>query len=290
MSADSRGAAAFRRPFGQGRRQARRWIVTAAMTAITVILLIPVLGVILDAFRPNSEVSGFSLHGDLTLSNFRTVFTQTGMPHYLLNSVLVSLGTAIVAVAVASPAGYALSRARGKAMSGYSFALFVIQSLPTVVLVIPLFILFSSLGLVDSLVGVTIIYVGSVVAIACWMMAGYFDSIPASIEEAAWLDGCSVLSGFLRIILRNSLPGILSAGMFSFLIAWNDYLVALVFLHSSSNWTLPVGMEQFFQQNQTQWGDVMASALLTMAPPVLIFAVFARYFSFGGISGSLSGE
>ncbi|MET9501982.1 ABC transporter permease subunit [Streptomyces sp. NPDC006622] len=106
-----------------------------------------------------------------------------------------------------------------------SLLLFVIQALPVVVFVVPLFILFADLGLADSIAGLTIVYVASTMSVACWMMASYMDSIPASVKEAAWIDGCSVFGGFVKTVLRNSLPGVLSTAIFSFLLVWNDYLV-----------------------------------------------------------------
>jgi multiple sugar transport system permease protein len=115
------------------------------------------------------------------------------------------------------------------------------------------------------------------------------DSIPVSLEEAAWIDGASLFGGFLRIVLRNSLPGILSTAIFTFLVSWNDYLVAIVFLRSQERFTLPLGVQSFFQQNTTDWGSVMAVAVVMMLPPVLVFGVLNRYFSVGGIGGSLAG-
>jgi multiple sugar transport system permease protein len=209
---------------------------------------------------------------------------------WLTNSLLVTVVTVVIAVVVAAPAGYVLSRARNKLVSGYSLILFVVQSLPVVTAVIPLFILFAQIGLVDNLVGVTIIYVGATMSVAIWMMAAYFDSIPITLEEAAWMDGASVFGSFTRVVLRNSLPGILSTAIFSFLLAWNDYLIAVVFLRSDGNYTLPVGLETFFQQNATNWGLVMAVAVVMMLPPVLLFAFLNRYFSVGGIGGSLAGK
>ena len=103
------------------------------------------------------------------------------------------------------------------------------------------------------------------------------------------MDGCSVFGSFLRVVLRNSLPGILSTAIFAFLVAWNDYLVPLVFLRSDSNFTFPVGLQSFFQQNATNWGLVMAVAVMMMLPPVILFAALNRYFSVGGIGGSLAG-
>ena len=103
------------------------------------------------------------------------------------------------------------------------------------------------------------------------------------------MDGCTVFKSFRLIVLRNSLPGILSTAIFSFLLAWNDYLVALVFLRSSEKFVLPVGVQSFFQQNSTNWGLVMAVAVVMMLPPVILFATLNKYFSVGGIGGSLAG-
>jgi multiple sugar transport system permease protein len=226
----------------------------------------------------------------VTLQNFRDVFSQTGVKTWLGNSLIVTLITVLISVTVAAPAGYVLSRARNRLVSGYSLILFIVQSLPIVTAVIPLFILFSKLGLVDNLTGVTIIYVGSTMSVAIWMMAAYYNSIPIALEEAAWMDGSSVFGGFLRVVLRNSLPGVLSTAIFAFLLAWNDYLIAVVFLRSDPNYTLPIGLETFFQQNATNWGLVMAVAVIMMLPPIIIFSVLNRYFSVGGIGGSLAGK
>jgi multiple sugar transport system permease protein len=226
----------------------------------------------------------------ITFENFGTVFQKTSVGTWLANSLIVTIVTVVIAVIVAAPAGYVLSRGRSKLVSGYSLVLFIVQSLPVVTAVIPLFILFAQFGLVDTLTGIMIIYVGSTMSVAIWMMAAYFDSIPITLEEAAWMDGCSVFGSFTRVVLRNSLPGILSTAIFAFLLAWNDYLVAVVFLRSDQNYTLQIGLQTFFQQNQTNWGLVMAVAVIMMLPPVLLFALLNKYFSVGGIGGSLAGR
>ena len=132
-------------------------------------------------------------------------------------------------------------------------------------------------GLLASIVGPT----GSGIGV---------DRDPVSLEQAAWIDGASVFTGFYRIVLRNSLPGILSTAIFTYLVSWNDYLVAIVFIRSETNYTLPLGLESFFQQNVTDWGDVMAVAVVMMAPPIIVFAFLNRYFSLGGIGGALAGQ
>jgi multiple sugar transport system permease protein len=273
-----------RRTDSGGRRARRwRWFRFALLLVVTAVLLIPIAAVVMLAFKPNNG-SGFTLH------NLSYVFGQTQVIAWLLNSLQVSLATVLISVVVGAPAGYVLSRGKGRIVGGYALLLFVVQALPIITAVIPLFILFAKIGLVDNLSGVVIIYVGTSTVVATWMMAAYISTIPASLEEAAWVDGCSVFGSFLRIVLRNSLPGILSTAVFTFLLSWNDYLVAVVFLRSQGTFTLPVGVESFFSQHATNWGAVMGTAVVMMIPPIVVFGCLNRYFSVGGIGGSLAGR
>jgi multiple sugar transport system permease protein len=276
------GSASTRKPA----RKSGRWWRFAALAIIAVVVLVPLVAVVALSVLPSL---GSAATGP-TVENYIKVFTQTDVTVWVGNSLLVTVATVVVAVVIAAPAGYVLSRGRGRLVVGFSLGLFVIQSLPVITAVIPLFILFAQLGLVDTLGGLVLIYVGATMSVAIWMMAAYFDSIPIALEEAAWIEGCSVFGSFTRIVLRNSRPGILSTAIFSFLLAWNDYLVAVVFLRSAQNYTLPVGLETFFQQDQTNWGPVMAVAVVMMVPPIIIFAGLNRFFSVGGIGGSLAGR
>ncbi len=264
-----------------------KWWRFALLLVICAVVLVPVLAVLWLSVRPSVQSTSTAT---FTLENFVRVFTQTQTLTWLANSLLVTLATVLVSVVVAAPAGYVLSRSRSRIVTGYSLLLFIVQSLPVIIAVIPLFILFAQIRLVDNLVGLGIIYVGASMSVATWMMAAYMDTIPASLEEAAWIDGASVFGGFVRIVLRNSLPGVLSTAIFTFLVSWNDYLVAIVFLRSQERFTLPLGLQSFFQQNTTDWGSVMAVAVVMLAPPVIVFAALNRYFSVGGIGGSLAGQ
>lgn len=264
-----------------------QWWRFLLVLAITLIVLVPIAAVVMLSLQP---ALGSTSTASFTLENFATVFAETDVSAWMMNSLSVTLVTVLISVLVAAPAGYVLSRGRNRLVSGFSLVLFVVQSLPVVTAVIPLFILFAKIQLVDSLAGITIIYVGSTMSVAIWMMAAYFDSIPITLEEAAWMDGCSVFGSFTRIVLRNSLPGVLSTAIFSFLLAWNDYLIAVVFLRSNDSFTLQIGLQTFFQQNATNWGLVMAVAVIMMLPPVLLFALLNKYFSVGGIGGSLAGR
>ncbi|WP_241977999.1 carbohydrate ABC transporter permease [Cryobacterium sp. TMS1-13-1] len=264
-----------------------QWWRFLLVLTITLVVLVPIAAVVMLSLQP---ALGSTSTASFTLENFATVFAETNVSAWMMNSLSVTLVTVLISVLVAAPAGYVLSRGRNRLVSGFSLVLFVVQSLPVVTAVIPLFILFAKIQLVDSLAGITIIYVGSTMSVAIWMMAAYFDSIPITLEEAAWMDGCSVFGSFTRIVLRNSLPGVLSTAIFSFLLAWNDYLIAVVFLRSNESFTLQIGLQTFFQQNATNWGLVMAVAVIMMLPPVLLFAFLNKYFSVGGIGGSLAGR
>jgi len=263
-----------------------QWGRFVLMLIITAIVIVPIIAVVYLSTQPVTGLSpspgGFS--------NFLWVLNNTNLIFWLENSLMITFATMIVAVIVAAPAGYVISRVRNRWVSGYSLVLFIIQSLPVVTAIIPLFILFTGLHLVDNLGGVVIIYVGGTISVATWMFAAYFDSIPIDLEEAAWIDGLSVAGSFLRVVLRNSLPGILSTAIFSFLLSWNDYLVAAVFLRSDVNLTLPVGLESFFTQFGADWGHIMTIAVVMMLPPIIVFAALNRYFSIGGIGGSLAGR
>jgi multiple sugar transport system permease protein len=269
---------------GIGRRS---WWGFALITVITAVAVLPIAVIVLLALRPG--VSSTST-ATFTLSNFSNVLTKTLAWRWLVNSVLVALATVVVSVVIAAPAGYVLSRGRGRLISGYALLLFVIQSLPAITAVIPLFFIFSKLRLVDTLAGIVIIYISASLAVAIWIIATYMDSIPISLEEAAWIDGASMFGSFLKIVLRNSGPAIISAAIFAFLVAWNDYLVAIVFLRTDTNFTLQVGVQSFFQQVQVDWGSVMATAVIMMLPPVVVFALLNRFFNIGGIGGALAGS
>ena len=269
------------------RSRKARWPYTLALLVITVVVLIPVIVTVVLSFQPQLSSTSHSL---FTLENFSYIFAHTQVLTWLRNSLIVTLATVVVAILVAAPAGYVLSRSRSKAISGYALLLFIAQSFPQIVSIVPLFVLFAKFNLVDNLLGLAILYVSITISVATWMMAAYIDTIPVALEEAAWIDGCSLFGGFVRIVLRNSLPGVLSTAIFAFLLAWSDFLIAVVFLRTDTNFTLPIGLQTFFSTNSTEWGYVMAVSVVVLVPPVIVFGFLNRYFSIGGIGGSLAGH
>jgi multiple sugar transport system permease protein len=261
------------------RERVECWLRFLVLLVVTALLLVPVFVPLWRLITPETGAPGRLTN--LVAALARTL-TSAPVLTWLTNSLLVTGATVVVSVVVAAPAGYVISRGRGRAVHGFGLLIFALQSVPILLFMIPLFVLFVGLSLNDTLPGVTLIYIGLSVAVATWTMSSYFDSIPVELEEAAWIDGCSVLGGFLRVVLRSSLPGVLSAAVYAFLFTWNDYWIALVFLRSDVNYTLGLAL--------AGPGSSPAVAVIAMLPPLLIFGVLNRYFSFGGIGGALAGR
>ncbi|MGN6325694.1 carbohydrate ABC transporter permease [Pseudolysinimonas sp.] len=220
---------------------------TLLLVVLTAVVLIPVAAVV---GRTTPSAVGTALDGPGTT--------------WLGNSLTVALATTAASLAIGAPAGYVVSRARGRWVSGYALLLFGAQSLPIVVVVVPLFILIAGAGLADSLAGIEIVYVGSTVAVAAWMSAAVIDEVPIELEEAAWIDGCRVAAGFARIVLRAAAPGLVPVAIFVFLQAWNEYMVAVTFLRSDEVLTLGVAIAG---------SGSTALATVMMVPPVVLAMV-----------------
>ncbi len=244
----------------------------AVLVLATALAIAPLASVLARAVLPGP--------GGGPIEAFTAVLRGPGLL-WLGNSLLVCLSTVLATLVVGAPAAYVLARARGRLVSAYAIALFALQSVPVILLLVPLFVILARVGLVDDLQGLVVVYVGVSLAVVIWMLSASVSTIPVEIEEAAWLDGSSVLGGFVRVVLPNALPGILSTAIFTFLTAWNEYLVAVVFIRSSDALTLAIGL---------QMARSPALTVVVMLPPVLLFAVLHRYFSLGGIGGSIAGR
>ncbi len=283
-------APAVVRPVGRRRRRAR-WIRFTVVTVFAVVALVPILVIVLNSFLPPAALvsGGVTLAHGLTVTNYSYVIHNTTAPLYLRNSLIVAVSTSLLTIFIGAPAAYALARGVGRDLSAYALSLYLYQALPVVVFVIPLFLLFVPLHLDNTLQGLVIVYTAGSLPFGIWMLRSAFEAIPVALEEAARIDGCTLIGALRRVVLPNAGPGLLSVGLFSFLLAWNDYLVADVMLRTNNVFTLPIGLETFFQQYSTEWGAVMAMAVFMLLPPVLLFFFASKYFRIGGIGGSVVG-
>ncbi len=265
------------------------WFVVAATA--TAVLNVPIILMVLNSFQTTEQMiaTGSLVPEVYTVENFVFLWSKTPFLTYLKNSMVTSLGSTLFSLTGAVLAGYALSRFRNGLLSAYATTLFAVQMFPIILALIPLFLLFRPLGLIDHPLSVIIVYSVVNLPFVTWMTRSYFDSIPIELEEAARIDGCSHIGAFLRIVLPLSGPGIAAASIFAFLLAYNEYFIANVFLRSTESLTLPVGIRLFMQQFETDWGSLMAAATLATLPTLVMFLFVQRFITHGTIAGGVKG-
>jgi arabinogalactan oligomer/maltooligosaccharide transport system permease protein len=224
-----------------------------------------------------------------------TVFsTRDGLgnalfPIQLLNSLIVSTVTTLVGLAVSTTAAYAFSRFRFPGREEGMKAFLVTQMFPGVVMAVPLYILLDELRLLNSMMGLALVYSTTSVPFSVWMLKGYFDTIPKDLEEAALVDGASQWFIFSRIVLPLAKPAIVVTALFSFMTAWNEFILAATFLSGERNMTLPVVLQSYVDDNSTAWGPFAAGALVVSLPVMALFFALQKHLVGGLTSGGVKG-
>lgn len=216
----------------------------------------------------------------VTAANLRALMSGAPFLHWLGNVALIALTVSIAGVALASAAGYALSRFRFLGRSTALDGLLVIQVLPALILFLPLCFILLWLGLINSFLAVIIVYVATALPFCVWQMKGYYDTIPLALEEAAAIDGCTRWQSFRLVVLPLLAPALVVTALFSFMTAWNEYLVAAIALPDLDAFSLSLGLNPNLS---AQWGLYAASALLVSIPVVILFLVVSRFLSSGEV-------
>lgn len=269
----------------------------AALVAFTFVVLYPVLRVCKLAFSGESELgTGLSVIPErLSLANFEAFVSATDahgnwiFGHQLYNSVAVAVGTTALGLLLATTAAYAFSRFRFAGRNEGLLLFLVSQMFPGVMMMIPLYVILSRLGLLDRQAGLVLVYSTTAIPFCVWMLKGYFDTIPKDLEESALIDGASQATIFWRIVLPLSAPAVAVTALFSFMTAWNEYILAATFMNDQLAYTLPVTLANYIGEHDVQWGLFAAASLLVSLPVVILFYALQKYLVAGLTAGSVKG-
>lgn len=244
---------------------------------------------ILDVSISPGNVLGGVIGDAFSLEHYKAMLWGEEFWLWTKNSVVVAFGTTIFGLLLAIPAGYAFSRYDFAGRRGSMFLFMLIQMFPGIIILVPYFLVMKTLGLLNTSIGLIIVYSVTALPLCVWMLKGFFDSVPRALEEAAVLDGCSQVEVFLRIVLPLSMPAVAITALFSFITAWNEFLLALVFNTSNDAFTLPVGLASMIPATGQQWGDFAAASVIVSIPVVIMFVLFQRALIQGMSAGSVKG-
>ncbi len=261
---------------------------------LSIITLYPVLWVLKMAFSPSQGFST-SLKGEYTFNNFITLFSLTDSESNLLmirqfwNSIFVSVLSAFIGLILATTAAYAFSRFDFVGKKAGMQTMLISQMFPGVLVIIPLYLILDTLGLLNSLWGLILVYSTTSVPFSIYMLKGYFDTIPIEIEEAAIMDGASRFTIFMKVILPLSRPALAITGLFSFMTAWNEFILAATFMSQEKYYTIPVTLQSFVGAFNTQWGLFAAGSIIVSLPVVILFLYVQKHLVGGLTAGGTKG-
>ncbi|MBC6458362.1 carbohydrate ABC transporter permease [Actinomadura sp. HBU206391] len=272
----------------------------AMAVLMAVVILAPFAWLVISSVSSPTELIGSHVHWlpeRPTLERYREIFTSASggdnvagnFRVAMLNSLIVAGSTTIISLVLGCLGGYAFARLRFPFRRTTLMSFLAIYMLPPIALVIPLYLALSNLGLLDTKIGLIITYCSIVTPFCLWTMSNFFLSLPAELEEAARVDGCSRLGALVRVVLPLARPGIFATAIFGFLLAWDEFLYSLIFTSTTNSKTIPVAIAEFTGKFSSDFGLVAAGGVLAALPPVLLALAFQRFLVGGLTAGSVKG-
>jgi N,N'-diacetylchitobiose transport system permease protein len=280
-------------PRGRGRRRRARqlgWNVVGLV--VLFVMVFPVYWMVATAFKPGQQILSYTpqwIPTDPTLSNFRDAVDQPFFWDAAKNSIIIVTAVVALSVVLAFLAALALAKFHFYGRKAFIVLILGVQMVPLAALIIPLYILMSRVGQVDKLSGVIAMYLTFVLPFTVWTMRGFLLGIPKELEEAAMVDGATRFGAFVRVLLPLVGPGLVATSIFAFIQAWNEFIIAYVFLHTPQKQTLMVWLASFTTLRGTEWGPLMAGATLCALPVVVFFLLVQRRIAFGLTAGAVRG-
>ena len=256
------------------------------------VAVFPILWILLTSFKTPEEAARIPLQwlpSSFKLTAYVNLFQQRSFDLYFTNSVIVTGGTTVCAIMLATAAGYGFSRFRFKGNRPLFLFILMTTMFPAVMLIIPYFLILRALGLINSHVGFIWAYTSFSLPFCVWMMKGFFESIPREIDEAGIVDGCSVFGVFVRLCIPIATPGMAATAIFSFLLAWNHYVFALALTTRPERYMVPVGIASLVGEYWTDWNVLTGAAIVAIIPVVVFNILLERYLIAGLTAGAVKG-
>jgi ABC-type glycerol-3-phosphate transport system permease component len=226
---------------------------------------------------------------ELTLANLARLFAETRFATYLANSATVASGTVLLTLAIATPGAYGLTRFRFRGRETISATILFTYMFAPIMIIIPFYVLMRTLGLANTRLGLVLAYTAFCLPFALWLLRTFFQAIPLELEEAAMTDGASRLQSVLHVVLPLALPGVVATGIFTFILAWNDYIFARVLISADELKTMPVGIADLYNASVVDWGMIMSAGMLVLLPVLAVFVFIQRYMVAGWGTGGVKG-
>ena len=276
------------------KRTGRKVITVILVVIVCMFALFPFVWMISTSFKTAGEVYSKTpsfIPKAATMQGYKEMLTTHSTTfnfmQWLGNSVIVSLLTTAFSMIIATLGGYGISRFRFRGRGFLSYFILTTQVLPGSLLIIPLYVIMGNLQLLDTKIGLVAAYCTFSIPFCTWMMKGFFDTIPISLEEAARVDGAGRFRIFATVILPLTVPGLVATGIFSFINGWNEYMYSSVLISKDALKTLTVGIVSLNTQNQVHWNDMMAASSMSCLPLIILFLCFQKYFIAGMTSGAV---
>ena len=268
------------------RRDPWRIVGNIFLVVLTLFAILPMVWMFLTSIKSQFAAVQYPpewLPHNPTLAEYVRLLSPTNdtgrdFLRYMANSIGVSIATTVLGVVVAVPAAYAFSRFRFPGRNLLFYSVLLRNMFPAVVFLMPLFIMMRWLGLVNTLASLVLTYLTFGLPLSIWLLKGFYDNIPPQLEQAARIDGATRFQAFLHVVMPLSTPGIVATAIYSFILAWNEYVYALTFINDKARMTLPIGLQRFFAEYSTNWPGLMAASFIMSVPVVVMFLVLQKYF------------
>ncbi|HEX4063093.1 MAG TPA: carbohydrate ABC transporter permease [Streptosporangiaceae bacterium] len=279
-------------------KRTRKIVLNSTGVIVALLVLFPIFWMLSTAFKPPTEILSLTPHplpAHPTLGNFTQVINGSASGSggafwtFFRNSIFVTVCAVVLASALSLLAAVAVARFRFRLRTSFLIMLLIVQMVPGNALVIPLFLDFRSLNLLDSLTGLILLYAGFALPVSIWLLRNFVATVPKELEEAAAIDGASPARIFWRILFPLVWPGLVAVSTLAFITAWNEFVFALTFLSSQGDYTLPIYIGYFFGRGSAAWGPIMAASTLYTIPPVAFFLIVQRRMVGGLVAGAVKG-